>query len=104
MSKHLADTLHRHRADCVQWLEGCDYSPRTVRTYDLNLREFCDWVGTQDELKELSDLTTSVLQNYMIHLSLRGSKKTRRGRRKKFLSGSTKQGHATALFSSSATW
>ena len=98
MSKHLADTLHRHRADCAQWLEVCDYSPRTVRTYDLNLREFCDWVGTQDELKELSDLTTSVLQNYMIHLSLRGSKKTRRGRRKKFLSGSTKQGHATALF------
>ena len=98
MSKRLADTLHRHRADCVQWLAVCDYSSRTVRTYDLNLCEFCDWVSDQDELNELSDLTTDVLQNYMLHLSFRGSKNTRRGRKKKFLSGATKQVHATALF------
>lgn len=81
----------------MEWLTARDYSPKTVVAYDLYLREFCGWVETQDDLTELSDLTTVKLQNYMIFLSLRGSKKTRRGKEKTLLTAAAKQGHIAAL-------
>jgi integrase/recombinase XerD len=93
----LAQTLDEHRVTCMEWLSVRDYSPRTIQTYDLALQEFCRWVETQADLRELSDLTTSALQNYLVFLSLRGSKTTPRGGRKKLLSGATKQGHIAAL-------
>lgn len=97
MCEKLAQIVSKHRLECVEWLGICDYSPRTVRTYDLALQEFQRWVGTEAELRELSDLTTTALQSYLIFLSLRGSKKTRRGQTPKLLSASTKQAHIAAL-------
>jgi site-specific recombinase XerD len=45
----------------------------------------------------LSDLTTAALQNYMIFLSIRGSKTVRPRRGEKYLSAATKQSHIAAL-------
>ncbi len=97
MCEQLAQKVGEHRGACMEWLTVRDYSPRTIHTYDLALQEFQRWVGQQSDLLELSDLTTQALQNYLIFLSLRGSKKTRRGRAKKLLSSATKQGHIAAL-------
>ena len=97
MTKPLTQALQEHRFDCLDWLSVCDYSPRTIHTYNLAFSEFFRWVDAQAELREISDLTLPILQSYMIFLSLRGSKMTRKGRDKKLLSTATKQGHIAAL-------
>lgn len=97
MSDELAQILSGRRHELMDWLTTSHYSPRTVKTYDLALCEFERWVGKEQALSELSDLSTSALQNYLIFLSLRGSKSTRRGQSKKLLSSATKQGHIAAL-------
>ena len=96
-SAPLAQVLREHLQDCLDWLHFRNYKQRTIDTYRLSLLAFINWVEEQKGLNELSDLTTQVLQNYLIHLSLRGSKKTRRGRKKKFLTSTTKQSHIAAL-------
>lgn len=81
----------------MEWLEIRDYSPRTIRTYDLALQDFQRWVTGQPGLRESSDLTTAALQNYLIFLSLRPSKKTRRGQAPRLLSAATKTTHIASL-------
>ena len=95
--KSLADHLRRHLGACLDWLHVKDYSSRTIDTYRLALEAFINWVESEKRLKELSDLTGQALQDYMVFLSLRASKNTRRGRKKKLLTGSTKQVHIAAL-------
>lgn len=93
----LGETLREHLRDCLDWLRVRDYSVRTIDTYRLALQSFLDWVEEQKELRQLSDLTTQILQNYLVFLSLRGSKNTRRGGKKKLLSATTRQTHIAAL-------
>jgi integrase/recombinase XerD len=97
MSKQLAESLETHLQSCLDWLHVRDYSPRTIDTYRLALQSFIDWVEGEKQLKEISDLTSQALQEYLVFLSLRASKNTRRGRKKKLLTASTKQGHIAAL-------
>ena len=97
MSKKLAESLETHLQSCLDWLHVRDYSSRTIDTYRLALQAFIDWVKAETQLNELSDFTSQTLQNYMVFLSLRGSKNTRRGRKKKLLTATTKQGHIAAL-------
>ena len=97
MSRKLAESLETHLQSCLDWLHVRDYSPGTNNTYRLALQAFVDWVETETQLNELSDLTGQTLQDYMVFLSLRASKNTRRGRKKKLLTASTKQGHIAAL-------
>lgn len=97
MSTRLQKILTEQRCRCLEWLRFKDYRPRTIDTYRLALEEFGRWVGEQPELHQLSDLSTQALQNYLIYLSLRTSKRTARGRSGNLITSSTKQVHIASL-------
>lgn len=97
MGEELAKALTEQQNLCLEWLSVRDYSPSTIKTYQSDLNGFIRWVEDQSELRELSDLTTSALQDYLVHLSLRGSKMVRRGQSKKLLSAASKQRQIAAL-------
>lgn len=97
MSRQLSLALMEHWANCLEVLSSNGYRPASIRSYDQVLREFFSWVNDQADLQELSDLTTQALQNYVIYLSLRGHRRSRKGSQKKLLSASTKQGHINGL-------
>ena len=97
MCDELSQTLRKLREECLEWLHCSGYRPRTTKSYRLALQEFGRWCARQKELKELSDLTLSTLQGYQVHLSLRGSKKTKKGEVQMLLGPSAKIVHISAL-------
>lgn len=92
MSKVLAEQLSADVERCLDWLRARNYSPRSRAEYGLVLKEFVAWVEEREDLVQRSDLTTGRLQDYLIHLSLRGSKKDG-----KLLSAGTRHGHLNGL-------
>lgn len=97
MSKELSETLGQHWEDCAQWLRYRDYSAKSIKVYSRAFKAFRAWVEEQERLRELADLTTAELQSYLVHLSLRESRSTRKGATKKKLSASTRGCHLSSI-------
>jgi integrase/recombinase XerD len=97
MSRELSETLGKHWKECVEWLRYRDYSAKSIKVYDRAFRAFRVWVESAEGLRELTDLTTAELQSYLVYLSLRDSRSTRKGASKKKLSASTRGCHLSSL-------
>lgn len=97
MSEELARSLEAQWRECAEWLRYRNYRARSIETYGAAFMAFCEWVETETDLREISDLSTARLQNYLVYLSLRGSKTTRKGASGKMLSASTRGIHLSAL-------
>jgi integrase/recombinase XerD len=96
MSEDLDATLLEQQYKCLEWLLFRDYSQRTLRTYSLSLKRFRFWVSEQPELDDLSDLTTEVITNFLVELSLTKTKQGRSGQ-ESYLSTSYRNGVISAL-------
>lgn len=91
VSKELAEQLKADIERCIDWLRARNYSPRSRTEYGLVLKDLVAWVTERGELKSRSDLTTGKLQEYLIGLSLRRTKKGQ------LLSSARRQQHLNGL-------
>ena len=96
MSRKLADTLGIWLDECILDLRRRGYSERTHEGYRYNLITFIDWVEERPDLGVPGDLTTTVLEQYQMHLMLRPSLKTKY-RHARPLSAGSRNLHLCAL-------
>ncbi len=97
MSVALARELREAWQECEDWLRFQDYSRWTIRTYGRALKEFFLWVERDEKLDSVAALRMNELQDYLVHLSLRGVKSRRAGQSKKLLSASSRRSHLSGL-------
>jgi site-specific recombinase XerD len=98
MSEQLATALLEHQYECLETLLFRDYSQHTLRTYSSHLKRFRAWVSQRSDLEQISDLTTGVITEYLVALSLTVSRTPKRGEKEPtYLSASHKSGHISAL-------
>src|SRR5262245_42896623 len=52
----------------VEWLQACNYSPRTRPEYERNVKELLNWLAANTAVNSVAEITATHLQQYQIEL------------------------------------
>ena len=74
LTEDLQALLAEQQFECLEWLLFREYSQETLRAYRSHIKRFRSWVAKRPELRNVSDLTTSIVTNFLVELSLTVSK------------------------------
>lgn len=99
MSRELAQLLRQKIDEFDHHLKLNDYSPQTRKNYRCPLLELATWVEADEQLKNLTDLTPQVLQNYWSEVCFRQPRRKQKRKRgqPKTLSATSLRLYAAAL-------
>lgn len=65
--------------DFLKWLEKNDHSSHTIQSYQLDLKQFLNWIEIKLPNTPLHEVDTFTLQRYRNHLERNGNQKTKKG-------------------------
>lgn len=71
--------LAKNLNDFLDWLKNKDHSSNTIRSYELDIKQFLIWFENIAPNASLTEIDTFTLQRYRNHLEREGNKKTNKG-------------------------